>query len=234
MIVLGVDTSTDSLSVGLINEEKILAEYNIPGILRHSSLLVPTIEKTLKKTGIGIAEVGLYSVGLGPGSFTGLRVGVTAVRALAIASDRPLKGIPTMDAIAHNAFIYLRKKKEDRKRLKICPVLDAKKNQVYSCIYSYRGDKIIRESDYLLEPVSALIKRLRGRVLFLGDGVSLYKEQLLSKKTLDSSFFDSKKWFPRAGVIAKAALREFREGRSDNAFNLVPMYLYARDCNVRK
>jgi len=232
MLILGVDTSTDTLSVSLVSEEGKSSEYNLPGILRHSSLLMPTIEKALKKAGAGINKIGLYSVG--PGSFTGLRVGVTAMRALAIATEKPIVGVPTLDVIAQNGTARVKKETGRSGRMRICPVLDAKKNQVYSCIYSCDGDRIIRESEYLLGPVQALVKRLRGKVLFLGDGVPLYKEQLLGKKALKAVFFGSKGWFPRASVVAKTALREFRSGRRDDPYSLVPMYLYPRDCNVRK
>ncbi|MBL7070809.1 MAG: tRNA (adenosine(37)-N6)-threonylcarbamoyltransferase complex dimerization subunit type 1 TsaB [Candidatus Omnitrophica bacterium] len=234
MLILAADTSTDSLSVSIIDEEKVRTRYDLRGILRHSSLLMPTIKRALKKIGADISEIDLFSVGLGPGSFTGLRVGVTAIRALAIATDRPIIGVPTLDVIAHNGAAYLKKKKQPVKRVKVCPILDAKKKQVYSCIYSYNGDKIKRESGYLLEPVDALIKRLRGEVLFLGDGIPIYKEQLLRKKSLKADFLDAKKWFPKAAVIAKTALAEYRKGKRDDPYDLVPMYLYARDCNVRK
>lgn len=232
MLILGVDTSTDSLAVSLINEKKILADYNRAGTLRHSSLLIPTIEKALKKIGAKAGDIDLFSIGIGPGSFTGLRVGVTAIRALAIALDKPIIGVPTMDAIAHNGFMYLKRKKQLDIGVKICPVLDAKKNQLYACIYGHNGAKIKRESDYLLEPAKRLVKRLRSGVLFLGDAIPLYKEQLSAKKALRPHFFEGK-WFPKGSVIAKMALEAYGRGRRDSPYDLVPMYLYARDCNVR-
>jgi len=234
MLILGVDTSTDSLTVSLINEKKILTSYNSAGALKHSALLIPTIEKALKKIGAGIEDIELYSVGIGPGSFTGLRVGVTAMRALAIALNKPIVGVPTMDAIAHNGLAYLKRKKMlDFSRLKICPVLDAKKKQVYSCVYKHNGNKVIKESDYLLEPVELLVKRLKGHILFLGDAIPLYKERLLNKKTFEADFLEGRKWLPEGSVIAKIGLRDYQKGKSDNPYDLVPMYLYARDCQVR-
>lgn len=234
MLILGVDTSTDSLSVSLINEKKILANYDSVGTLRHSALLIPTIEKALKKVGAGIKDIDLYSIGIGPGSFTGLRVGITAIRALAIALDKPIVGVPTMDAIAYNALTYLKRNKILDSSIKICPVLDAKRKQVYACIYRHNGAKIIKESDYLLEPAEALAKRLKGPVLFLGDAIPLYKAQLLNKKSLRANFLDKRMWLPKGNVIAKIALREYQKGKSDNPYDLVPMYLYSRDCQIRK
>lgn len=237
MIVLGVDTSTEFLTVSVINGGKVIADYNAVGKLNHSALLVPTIKKALAKAKKRMKDVNLFAVGIGPGSFTGLRVGVTTVRALSIALDKPIIGIPTMDAIAYNGCQYFVKEAKIRDSgscPQICPVLDAKKSQVYACIYSAYGDKLIRKSDYLLEPVERLIKRLSGSVLFLGDGIAIYKDKLSAKNLLKAEFIDGKKWFPKASVIAKMGLESFRNGSADDPYDLEPMYLYARDCNVRK
>lgn len=234
MLILGVDTSTASLTVSLISEKKILAEYNSKETLKHSSLLIPTIQKALKKINAKIGGIDLFSLGIGPGSFTGLRVGVTTIRALAIALNKPIVGVPTLDVIAHNGLKYVKRKKLLGKITRICPILDAKKRQVYACIYRYDGDKIIKESDYLLEPVETLVKRLKGHIIFLGDAIPLYKEQLLHKNTFKADFLDGKSWLPKGSVIAKMSLAEYERGRSDNPYNLTPLYLYPSDCNVRK
>ena len=237
MIVLGVDTSTEFLSVALIDEKKVLANYDAVGKLNHSVLLMPTIKKSLAKAKKKIKDISLFSVGTGPGSFTGLRIGVTAIRGLAIALDKPIIGVPTMDAIAYNALGL----DPDHRSLHnqgltplICPILDAKKNQVYACIYGVDGDKLVRKSDYLLEPVEKLVERLKGRVIFLGDGIPIYRDKLSAKKALKAEFIDDKRWFPKASVIAKLGLLMFSSGKHDDPYDLEPMYLYARDCNVRK
>ena len=234
MIILGVDTSTDSLMVSLINENKILAEYSSIGTLKHSALLLTAIDKVVKKIRKKIADIDLFSVGLGPGSFTGLRVGITAIRAMAIALNKPIVGVPTMDAIARNGLSHIKKAKLDGKCAKICPLLDAKKNQVYTCIYKYDSVSILRETEYLLEPIEKLMKRLKGQILFLGDAMPLYREQLAGDKSFRAIYLDDRKWLPKASVIAKMGLKAFEGGRRDNPYDLLPMYLYARDCNVRR
>lgn len=233
MLILGVDTSTVSLTVSLINEKKILVDYNSKAKLKHSAILIPTIQKAVKKINARIDDIDLFSVGLGPGSFTGLKVGVTAMRALAIALNKPIVAIPTMDAIAHNGFTYLKREKLLEKFTGICPILDAKRKQVYACIYKHDSAKIIRETDYILEPVEMLVKRLRGNILFLGDAIPLYKEKLSNKKAYKSIFLDDRIWFPKGSVIAKMAFNEYQRGRADNPYSLLPMYLYPSDCNVR-
>ena len=234
MKVLGVDTSTESLTVSLIDKNKSPVGYHAIGPLKHSALLIPTIKKALNKSKIKIDDIDLFSVGIGPGSFTGLRVGVATVRALAIALRKPLIGIPTMDAIADNGYMYLKRIKPHKLDIKICPILDAKKKQVYACIYSQTGGKLRRKSKYLLEPIEDLLKRLKGPVLFLGDAIPLYKKQLLNKQTLKACFLENGRWLPKGDVVARIGLEKFRKGYSDNPYDLVPLYLYGKYCSVRK
>ena len=105
---------------------------------------------------------------------------------------------------------------------------------MYACIYGHDGANIVRRTDYLLEPAGALAGRLRGEVLFLGDGIDLYRDEFLHKKRFRARFLDGKKWLPKASVIARMALERYRKGKVDDPYDLVPLYLYARDCNVRK
>ncbi|MFH0840332.1 MAG: tRNA (adenosine(37)-N6)-threonylcarbamoyltransferase complex dimerization subunit type 1 TsaB [Candidatus Omnitrophota bacterium] len=235
MIVLGVDTSTEFLTVSVIKNDKALADYNAIGRLSHSSLLVPTIQKALKKARKKLKDVDLFAVGMGPGSFTGLRIGVTAMRGFSIALGKPIIGVPTLDAIACNVLVSGPDSRSlHNEGLTLVPILDAKKSQVYASIYSIDGDRLVRNSNYLLEPVERLMKRLEGDVIFLGDGIAIYKDKLLSKKTLKAKFIDDNRWFPKASVITKLGLEMFKSGKHDDPYDLEPLYLYARDCNVRK
>ncbi len=86
----------------------------------------------------------------------------------------------------------------------------------------------------MLEPVERLMKRLRGRVLFLGDGIPIYRDKLSANKTIKAKFIDDKRWFPKAKVIARLGLEMFSGGKHDDPYDLEPLYLYARDCNVKK
>ncbi|MBU4487863.1 MAG: tRNA (adenosine(37)-N6)-threonylcarbamoyltransferase complex dimerization subunit type 1 TsaB [Candidatus Omnitrophica bacterium] len=233
MITLGVDTSTEFLTVSVISGNKVLSDYNAIGRLSHSALLVPTIQKALRKARKKLKDVDLFAVGMGPGSFTGLRIGVTAMRAFSIALNKPIIGVPTLDAIAYNALeLYSGHRSLHNGGLTPIPILDAKKSQVYACIYRIDGDRLVRNSDYLLEPVERLMKRLEGDVLFLGDGIAIYKDKLMAEKTIKAKFIEDNRWFPKASVIAKLGLEMFKSGKRDDPYDLEPLYLYARDCNV--
>jgi len=234
MIVLGVDTSSESLMVSLIDDKRILANCNSIGTLKHSSLLFPAIQKSLKKIKAAPDDIDLLAVGLGPGSFTGLRVGITSMRGLAIALNKPIIGVPTMDAIAENGFYCLRRGGLLDRINKVCVILDAKKSQVYACSYAWDGMKIARVTGYLLEPIDKLSKKLRGKILFIGNGVDIYKDALLGLKRVEASFGGKASWIPKASTIARIGLEDFMKGKTDNPYKLVPMYLYGHDCNVKR
>jgi len=234
MITLGADTSTRSLTVALVEENKTLAEYNSRADSMHSSLLIPTVAKALKKSRSKISDIGLFSVGIGPGSFTGLRVGLASIRAMAIALGRPVAGVPTMDAVAYNGLAYLKRKGIIEVCPNICPVIDARKGQVYYCVYSHKKGDMIRKTDYLLGPADALAGRLRASALFLGDGAAVYKDRLSRPGRSRAYFLEGNGWLPRASVIARMGIKRYEDTGGEDPYGLLPLYLYARDCNVKR
>ena len=167
MIILAIDTSTRFLSVAVADGDRALSSYHREAHMRHSSRLIPTIEACLKRARLKLKDVDGFAVSIGPGSFTGLRIGVTTVKALAFSLKRPVAAVPTLDAIAEGA-----------KRFKgvISPVIDAKKRKVYSCFYESDGKRIKRLTKYLLIEPDRLAKMTErfGNVLRLGDGVGIY------------------------------------------------------------
>ena len=121
MRILAIDTSTRFLSVAVADGGRALASHHREAHMKHSSQLVPVIEKVLKKSGIGLGGIDGFAVSIGPGSFTGLRIGVTTIKALAFSLKKPVAAVPTLDAIAEGVkgFAGI-----------ICPILDAKKKKV--------------------------------------------------------------------------------------------------------
>ncbi len=210
MIILAIDTSTKFLSVAITDGEKVLSSYHRQAHMNHSSRLVPTIGACLKKARLKLKDIDGFAISIGPGSFTGLRIGVTTVKTLAFILKKPVVAVPTLDAIAEGA-----------KRFKgiICPILDAKKNKVYACFYESDGKKVKRSSKYLLIEPDRLAKKMKkyDNILRLGDGVEK----------------DSNNWQPRAGIVAALAREKFKRRRFSNVFDLVPMYLYSRECDIK-
>jgi tRNA threonylcarbamoyl adenosine modification protein YeaZ len=216
MRLLSIDTSTDCLSIAVTDEGAVLGRFHREVGRRHSELLIPAIDKVLKRCKIKLKDLDGFCVGIGPGSFTGLRIGVATIKGLSYSLNKPIVVVPTMDAIAYNAVKY---------RGVICPVLDAKKNKIYACFYSSNGKSLKRISKYLLVTVEELKNKNAGKdALFLGDGVKLLKE-------VSDTYF-SAPWHPKAETIAKMGLEYFKNRKFTSAEDLEPMYIYSRECDV--
>jgi len=211
MNILAIDTSTDYLSLAILKDGKVAAKFHKKVDRRHSMLLVPTIEKILKKVKLNIGKIDCFTISIGPGSFTGLRIGVTVVKGLAYALKKKIVAVPTLDAIADNAKGF---------KGVICPVLDARKNKVYACIYKSDGKTIKKISKYLLLPLEELLRKTNkyDKVVFLGD-------------TANNNF--NKDWHPKADIAAKLGLEDYKKKKFVKPEDLEPMYLYSHECDIK-
>ena len=126
MKILGVDTSTPIGSVGLIDGERFVAEHTLSIVKAHSSRLMPAIDQILKWADLTVQDLDACAVGIGPGSFTGIRIGVGTIKSLCYAVKKPIIGVSTLEAIAYN-LRYTDKL--------ICPILDARKDEVYGALF---------------------------------------------------------------------------------------------------
>ena len=211
---------------------------------KHSTQLVSLIDKILKKAGLPLKKLDGFCINKGPGSFTGLRIGITTVKGLAFVLQKPVVAIPSMDILAQNArpvinrrfYNGVKKIKAEKSRghpLQICPIVDAKQNKVYTCLYQSKNGKIVRKSRYLLLPVEELLKRLKGEIIFLGDAIPLYHEVICANRRIKPVFVEEKFWYPRASATVPLALEYFRRGKFENVNRLAPLYLYPKECQIR-
>ena len=223
MKVLGIDTSSKNLSVAIVENNKLLAEFNGKVHLRHSQDLIPTIKSLLKTSGFKLEDLDGFALSIGPGSFTGLRIGVSTVKGLSLALPKPIAAVPTLDVIAGNF---------SADAPNICAVVDAKKNKIYACIYARESGTIKRKSDYLLVTPEELLKNLHNTVVFLGDGIACYRERIVNQVPT-ARFTEEKLWFPKASVVASLGLEKLSKGETVSGDELVPMYLYSRECSIR-
>ena len=139
MLTLGIDTTAAAASAALINNGEIISEFNIRVGLQHSRTLMPMIESLFNCCGMSIGQVERLAVTVGPGSFTGVRIGVSAVKGLAFPRDIPCVGLSTLEVLAHNI---------PEADCIICPVMDARCNQVYNALFTYKNGAIRRLCHY--------------------------------------------------------------------------------------
>jgi len=145
MITLGFDTTTSSISVVLLNDGKLMASYDSKSAVTHSTTLLPAIDSLLKESGISVGQINLISCSAGPGSFTGVRIGVATAKGLSAAEDIPTVGVSSLLAMA-SPFADL--------DINVLPVIGARRGNVYSSLFSCGGGKVIRITDDDLIAVS--------------------------------------------------------------------------------
>jgi len=224
--ILGIDTSTKFCNLGLIEDEDILIEYTINGLKKkHSSILVPAIKDLLKTINLKIEEINGIAVSMGPGSFTGLRIGLSVAKGLCYARSLPLLGIPTLDAMAFPL--------KEIPNL-ICPLLEAKKDEIYNAIFR-GGDSLHRITDYKCEDIHSLLTRLsplKEKIIFLGDGIKKYRDIIKEKIGKDALFIDSQLNLAVASNSAFLGLNKLKKGEEDDISTLSPFYLRKSEAEI--
>jgi tRNA threonylcarbamoyladenosine biosynthesis protein TsaB len=228
MYFLSLETSTKTFSLALNKDEKVLRYRNLKTALVLEDSILPAVDKILDSAGLKFSQIDGFAIGLGPGSFTSLRVGLATVKAFAMATNKPVVGIPTLDIIAHGIKNKCHSRESGNPFCQcdeICVINDARRGKVYAALYGPQR----RKSDYLLASLDDVLKKVHGKTLFVGDAVGLYRESL-------SKFLiaDEKWWYPRSTVMAALAYERFQEKRYDDAASLLPLYLYPYDCQVSK
>jgi len=228
MKLLSMDTSTKVLSLAVSDIDKILAYHNTRLEKVLSSSIIPSIKMILKKANVSINDIDAFVVGLGPGSFTSLRVGLSTIKAFAVATGKPVVGIPSLDILAGNI---------QKERSHICVICDAKRHLVYSCRYQKTGKNLKKVSAYVLTDIENVLSKINKDTVFIGDGIKLFQEDIEKwhrSKTFTIKFEDETKWYPRAQKCVRLALERLKDNQIDNIDQLKPMYLYPKDCQVRK
>jgi len=223
--ILGIDTSTKYLSVAVTKNGKLLGEYSQDCAQAHSLHLVPVIKKLLNKIKLQLKDMDALCISIGPGSFTGLRIGASTVKGLAVAAKKPIVPVPTLDVIAKNAMHHSGK---------VCVILDARKQQVYACLYDIRQGKSKRASKYMLLKIDDLLKKLKGEILLLGDAIAVYRQEIEKDKKIKPLFADEALWYPDPYWVCVMGQEMLKKGKKVSAQDLVPMYIYAKTCTITK
>ncbi len=225
MKLLAFSTSSEMLSVALLNDSQLIKEENHFLGLRHSEKLVPTIKDMLDASSFSLKDIDGFAIDIGPGSFTGLRIGLATLKGLVFGERKKIIGVSSLDALAENAatephpFNFF--------NCLICPIIDAKQDRVYSALYTLSEAKphSKRKTKYEVIKIKDLLKKLnKKKAIFLGDGLGKYQDFIAQAKK-ETTFLPRKFWFPYASVIAKLGLQRLKQGKRDNIDSLSPMYL---------
>ena len=211
MIVLGIDASSDAAAIGLVVDGVLVCEYTLNNGKNHSVKLLPMVEDMLEKAGISFSEIDVYACGVGPGSFTGVRIGVATAKGFAQSYQKPMVPVSSLEILAENICEY--------QGLRVACV-HARCDEVYCAAYNRAGEVVLEPS---VMTVAELTEYLADKPCMLcGDGVDLLSElgsqALVARKSAG---------IIRGGTVAELGYRKFMSGEQKNYVEVAPVYLRA-------
>jgi tRNA threonylcarbamoyladenosine biosynthesis protein TsaB len=225
MKVLSVDTSTMMGSVALVEDERIISEFALNLQTTHSQRLLTTIDQLLKSSHCPIELIDGFAVALGPGSFTGLRIALSSVKGLAMASGKPVVGVSTLEALALNL---------QSSRHFVCPLLDARKMEVYAALFRFdQSDNLVRLKEDSVLPPEAVLAEIEQTTVFLGSGADLYQDLIRERLGRRAIFAPINLRYPRAVNVARLALPRLQRGETMEIESLIPTYLRRSEAELK-
>ncbi|MFR8990806.1 MAG: tRNA (adenosine(37)-N6)-threonylcarbamoyltransferase complex dimerization subunit type 1 TsaB [Fusobacterium sp.] len=214
MLVLAIDTATKIGSVALYDDKTgVIGEINLYVKVNHSNVIMDAVDSLFKLSGLTIKDVDRIAVTIGPGSFTGIRIGTAIAKGLAYSLKKPIVGVNELDVLAHMG--------ENREDI-IVPLIDARKERVYFSKYRYIDNILLREEEYKDGELREILDDLKGKkVTFIGDGAIVNEKLINEILEKDYTIFSKANSIPRAGVAAQISLHL----PEDNLYTLEPLYV---------
>lgn len=219
MRLLALESSGLVASVAVLEDDKLVGEFTTNFKKTHSQTLLPMLDDVIKILGIDIKDIDAIAVSGGPGSFTGLRIGSATAKGFALALDKPVVNVPTVDGIAYNLY---------GTSDVICPIMDARRNQVYTGLYTFEGSDfkvLVKEKAVGIETVIEEINDLGLPVVFLGDGVPVHKGTIMEKIKVEYHFAPPHLNYQRAGAVAALGKVYYERGILECGAEHKPDYL---------
>lgn len=219
MKILAVDSSANVASAAITEGDKLICEFTLNHKKTHSEKLMPMIDEILQSAQLAPVDIDLFAVANGPGSFTGLRIGVATVKGLAHAVDKPVVGVSTLLAMAYNLPYCAHT---------ISPIMDARRAQVYNGVYRWEQDELVEKTApraVSIKECVADFEKSGETVVFLGDGVPVHREFIRERLGEKALFAPENCNMQRAASVALAAEKLYQLGRQESCHALAPVYL---------
>ncbi len=199
MKILGIDTSALTASAAVMSENEIVGEVSFTNGLTHSQTIMPMIDYCLKGASLSVSDIDIFAVSNGPGSFTGLRIGIGTVKGLAYACGKMCVGVSSLTALAYNIAPT---------DALVVPIMDARRNQVYCAAYKYSSDILSELFPPSAKDISSLCSEIKEKAIFVGDGVKVYRERISEIMGNKALFAPPKHCLQSAASVCFAALNE--------------------------
>lgn len=219
MKILGIDSSGLVASAAIADEKNIIAEFTVNNKQTHSQTLLPMIEKVVDMSGIELEQLDAIAIAAGPGSFTGLRIGSATAKGIGLALKKPVVSVPTLEGLAYRVSVF---------DGIICPIMDARRNQVYTGIYKMDKGNLVCLSEQKAVDIHEIMEELEKydeKVIFLGDGVEVQRETI--EKEFKKKYCFAPIHLSKQSAAAVAVLGDiyFNQGKAEDAAEHKPIYL---------
>jgi tRNA threonylcarbamoyladenosine biosynthesis protein TsaB len=226
MLILAIDTSSKSASIALLRDDDILSEVFLNLDVNHSVVLLPALHHLLRLSRIEQNEIDLFACTIGPGSFTGLRVGASTIKGLALATGKPIAGVSSLEAIAFNIA---------GREIPVCPMLDARKGQVYTALYRTGRNYTLEtmEAERVTD-VRGFLQCIDEEVIFVGDGSVKYAGLIMEMLPGKCYFASGCHQHVRAAVVGVMGKKKYLEGDVLDSVTFAPVYIRASDAEMKR
>lgn len=219
MKILALDSSGMVASAAIVQEDVLLAEFTMNYKKTHSQTLLPMLDAIVSAVDLDLKTIDAIAAAAGPGSFTGLRIGAATAKGLGLALEKPIIAVPTVEALAYNLY--------EAKGL-ICPIMDARRDQVYTGIYRYQDHRLTILRDQMAVSITDLLdilERQEEEVTFLGDGVPVFQEVISKRMRQPFSFAPAHVSRQRAAAVGALGALYYKEGKFQSADEFSLQYL---------
>jgi tRNA threonylcarbamoyladenosine biosynthesis protein TsaB len=255
MKVLAIDTSTLLGGVAVADDlDGMIIEVRLNVKSTHSERLMTTIDYALAQSGYAISDMDFFAVAIGPGSFTGLRIGLSTVKGFSYATGKPVVSVPTLEALARNFPFCC---------YPVCTMLDARKKEVYAALFKWKGGGFVKLIDEMSIKVQDLLKELeknnlslppyvppdqegikrgtkgkeggfsRDKIIFAGDGAILYRDEIIKHMSERALFAPPEKMVTSPANLASIGLQKALRGEFSEPVSLVPFYLRRSEAEIK-
>ena len=225
MKILSIETSTMLGGVAVVDQKNgLIAETRLNVKTTHSERLMTVIDYVLRQSDIDLGDIDAFAVAIGPGSFTGLRIGLSTAKGLAYATAKPIVTVPTLEAFAWN-FPY--------SAYPVCLMLDARRNEVYAAVFRWEGGGFRRVRKETSIRAEDLLKTIEGPALFAGEGALLYMDSIKEIMKDRAFIAPDEKMVPSPANVARLGLVKALRGEYADSTEEIPLYIRRSEAEVK-
>lgn len=225
MIILGLDTSTMMTTCAVMEDDMLLGEFSLSLDMSHSEALVPMIEELMDNLDLKLGDMDGFAVSTGPGSFTGLRIGLATAKGFAHVTGKPIVGVSSLQVLADNMYGHS----------VVIPMMDARRDRVFTAIYTMENNQweTLLEPDAIeVENLISMIQDSYEKVMLVGDGATKYRNEFSDRLAGKVEFAPGTLNLSRASSVCRLGMLRLQRGESDDMFTLAPEYL--RDSQAQR